>query len=251
VSENIHIVPAMGDDGSSEGACYLAMIEEGMIDELKEIKKNYNMPYFGSSYTKEEVREVLDKNRDKIKYKELGDDWYKVVAKMLVEGKIGALFRGRMEWGPRALGNRSIIARVNDPDIQKKMNKEIKRRPEFQPFCPSILIDEKDRLFEKTYNNKHMTIAFQMKDEHIKNIPSAVHIDGTARVQFVSKEDNEGYYNLIKEVKNLTSYGVIINTSFNKHGRTIVESPQDAITDFLDTDMDYLFIEGFLVERID
>lgn len=247
--KNIHIIPAMSDDGSSEGACYASLYDDQKNDVLKHIKSNYSLPYFGTEYKKEDVFLRLQKYTHKVSFKELDNNWYVVVAKMLVDGKIGALFRGRAEWGPRALGNRSIIARVNDKDIQKKMNNEIKRRPEFQPFCPSMIIDEKDRLFEMAYNNKHMTIAFQMKEEHIKHIPSSVHIDGTARVQFVSKDDNEDYYNLINEVKRLSGYGVMINTSFNKHGRTIVESPEDAIIDFLDTDMDYLFIEGYLVER--
>jgi carbamoyltransferase len=154
-----------------------------------------------------------------------------------------------MEWGPRALGNRSIIADPRPKDFREKINKEIKRRPAFQPFCPSILAEEAPRLFESYYLNKHMTCAFRMKKEFWDKLPSAIHIDGTARAQFVSREDNEKYYRLLKKVKDLTGFGIIINTSFNKHGRTIVETPHDAIIDFLDTDMDYVVIEGLLITR--
>jgi carbamoyltransferase len=205
------------------------------------------MPYFGSSFKKEEIEKELIKSS--LKYEYLGDEAYKKGAKKIVEGKIGAIFQGRTEFGPRALGNRSIIASVQDRDIQKKINSSIKNRPLFQPFCPSILAEEKERLFEKAYLNKHMTIAFRLKEEFKEDIPGSIHIDSTARVQFVEEKDNPNYYNLIKEVKNLTGFGVIINTSFNKHGRTMVLNPKQAIIDFLDTNLDFMIMEGFWVSR--
>jgi len=249
VTKDIFIVPAMADDGTAQGAAILTLLDNGYkYEDLKWLKK-VSMPYWGTSYTKDEVLKELEKWQDKITYKDLGNDWPEITAKMLVDGKIGAIFHGRMEWGPRALGNRSIIANVKDRNIHKKMNLEIKRRPEFQPFCPSILAEEKDRLFTSVYLNKHMTTACRIKDEFRDEIPGSVHVDGTARAQFVEEYDNPNYYRLLKKVKELTGFGVVINTSFNKHGRTIVESPKDAIVDFIDTDMDYLVIEGILVER--
>ncbi len=245
MTKNIHITPAMADDGSAQGAAYAYLIENKYdISWLKGEK----MPYFGTSYTKEHVGKALETYPDLV-VEDMGDAWPEKVAELVVEGKIGAIFHGRAEWGPRALGNRSIIADARRVDFRKKINKEIKRRPEFQPFCPSILAEEKDRLFESAYLNKHMTSAFRMKKEFWDKLPSAIHIDGTARVQFVKEADNPNYYRLLQKVKDLTGFGVVINTSFNKHGRTIVESPEDAVRDFLDTDMDYLFIEGFLVRR--
>lgn len=248
VTKNIHIVPAMGDDGTAQGAAILTLLNNGYTHEDIKWLKDETMPYYGTSYTKEEVEKELKKHAN-ISYKDLGDTWPEQTAQMLVNGKIGAIFHGRMEWGPRALGNRSIIADVRNKDIHTIINKEIKRRPLFQPFCPSILAEEKDRLFQDAYLNKHMTTAFRIKDEFRDKIPGSVHIDGTARVQFVEEQDNSNYYRLIKKVKELTGYGVVIDTSFNKHGRTIVESPKDAVIDFIDTDMDYLVIEGFLVTR--
>ncbi len=243
--ENIYIVPAMADDGLAQGVAL--MMKERYNKDITTNFKFPTMPYFGSSYTHKEVKEALQNSN--LKYEFLGNSAYIKAAEAIVNGKIGAIFQGRSEFGPRALGNRTIIADVRDEDIQKRINKEIKNRPIFQPFCPSILEEERERLFEKSYNNKHMTIAFKLKEEFIKNIPGAIHIDNSARVQFVSQEDNPHYYALIKRVQELTGFGVIINTSFNKHGRTMVLTPHDAIIDFIYTNLDFMVIEGFWVKR--
>ncbi len=245
ITPNLHITPAMGDDGSAQGAAYAYLLESG--EDVSWIKK-LEMPYYETSYVSDEVKAVLKKTKG-ITFKNVSAAWPEEAAALVAAGKIGAIFHGRAEWGPRALGHRSIIADVRHKDFRDIINKTIKRRPLFQPFCPSMLAEERERLFESAYLNKHMTTAFRLKKEFWDVIPSAIHIDGTARVQFVEEKDDASYYRLLKKVKELTGFGVIINTSFNKHGRTIVESPQDAIDDFLDTDMDYLLIEGFLVTR--
>ena len=245
MTENLHITPAMADDGSAQGAAYAYLVESKSDTSWL---KGDKVPYLGTSYERKDIEKALSKYPD-LKVEDLGERWPEKVAELLAKGKIGAIFHGRMEWGPRALGNRSIVADPRRKDFREKINKEIKRRPGFQPFCPSILAEEKNRLFEKAYLNKHMTCAFRMKKEFWDKLPSAIHIDGTARAQFVEKNDNPMYYRLLKKVKELTGFGVVINTSFNKHGRTIVESPDDAICDFLDTDMDYLAMEGLLVRR--
>ena len=154
-----------------------------------------------------------------------------------------------MEFGPRALGNRSIIASPMFDDTRHRINSTVKRRPNYQPFCPSILEEDRERLFINSFPHKHMAIAFRMKDEFIKDLPCAVHVDGTARPQFVEKEDNSNYYRFLKALKDLTGYGVSLNTSFNLHGRTIVRTPKDAVIDFIDCNIDELFIEGFRVKR--
>ncbi len=243
--KNVYIIPAMGDDGIAQGAA--VMMQEEQNSTLKDSFRFPSMPYFGSSYSKEEVEKAL-KNAN-LKYDDLADNAYLKAAELIVDGKIGALFHGRCEFGPRALGNRSIIADVRNRDIQQIINKDIKNRPLFQPFCPSIIIDERERLFENSYDNKHMTAAFKLKEEFKDEIPGSIHVDLTARVQFVSPDDNPNYYALIERVKALTGFGVIINTSFNKHGRTMVLTPQHAITDFKDTNLDFMVIEGFLVQK--
>lgn len=248
VTKDIHIIPAMGDEGTAEGAAILMMYENGYKQQDIQWLKEASVPYFGSEYSNNEILNVL-KDAKSIRYEYIEENWQNRIVDLLQKGKIGALFQGKMEWGPRALGNRSIIALTNDKDIRVKINKEIKKRPLFQPFCPSMLIEEKDRLFEHAYDNKHMTCAFRLKEEYYNDLPSAIHIDGTARVQFVSPTDNPNYYKLLKAVKDLTGFGVLINTSFNKHGRTIVETPQDALEDFLDTDLDFMMIGNYFVTR--
>jgi len=246
--KEIYIFPAMGDDGTAAGAAVLKAIELGYdISWLKEKE----MPYWGPSYTKEEVAKELEKERwkDKIKYTYIGENWQEMAAEMIADGKIIAVFQGRMEFGPRALGNRSVLADPRDPYTREKLNKTIKRRPWFQPFCPSVLEEERERLFEKSYKNKHMTIAFRMKKEFWDKLPSAIHIDGTARPQFVEEKDNPNFYRILKKFKERTGYGIVVNTSFNLHGRTIVMTPEDALKDFIDCNIDALFIEGYLIER--
>jgi len=249
ITPNIHVIPAMADDGSAQGATLMALIDNGYTyDNLSWIRKEI-MPYYGTSYTINEIKLCLDLYQNEILYDFLPEIWPEKVGELIASERIGAIFHGKMEWGPRALGNRSLLASPLKIDFRERINKEIKRRPSFQPFCPSILEEERERLFDNSYKNKHMTCAFRMKKEFAIQLQSAVHIDNTARAQFVEKNDNPYYYRLLKKVKELTGFGVIINTSFNKHGRTIVESPNDAMRDFIDTDMDFLVIEGFLVTR--
>jgi len=249
ISNDVYIIPAMADDGSAEGACYMSYLNSGK--KLKDLiwMKNNTMPYWGTSYSVEEVEKSVNKFADKISIKKYDPLWPEKAALLVSQGKIGALFHGRMEWGPRALGNRSIIADTRFPDVTEKINLSIKKRPLFQPFCPSILEEERERLFESSYSNKHMTAAFYLKEEFRDKIPASAHIDGTARAQFVSEKENPMFYRYLKEMKKLTDFGVSINTSFNKHGRTIVETPKDAVTDFLDTNLDFLYIEGLLITR--
>jgi carbamoyltransferase len=211
--------------------------------------KKLTMPYFGDSYSRDEVQLALD-GCDKILFVEdLGDSWQQRAAQDLQQKKIISLFNGRMEFGPRALGNRSIIANPTDPKVTERINAKVKRRPWYQPFCPSILEEERERLFQDSFSHKHMAIAFRLKPEFHDDLPCATHIDGTARPQFVSPPDNPAYWQLLKEFKILSGYGVLINTSFNLHGRTIVRTPEDAIQDFMDCGIDVLYIEGFRVTR--
>jgi len=144
---------------------------------------------------------------------------------------------------------RSIIANPMLNNSRDKINSKVKKRPSYQPFCPSILESDRQRLFHNSFKHKHMALAFRMKKEHIEHLPCAVHIDGTARPQFVEKKDNPMYYRYLKELKKITGYGVSLNTSFNLHGRTIVRTPQDAVIDFIDCNLDELFIEGYRVRR--
>jgi len=243
--KNIYVLPPMGDDGTAIGSAMIAAIK--YKEDISWIK-DHLMPYFGDKYTRNEVKNVLD-SFDNITVEDLEKKWPEEAAKSVAEGKICSLFHGKMEYGPRALGNRSIIGNPMLEDTRQKINSLVKHRPSYQPFCPSILEQERERLFKDSFPHKHMAIAFRMKEKHIKNLPCAVHVDGTARPQFVEEKDNPDYYRYLMKLKDITGYGVSLNTSFNLHGRTIVRTPKDAVVDFIDCNIEEMFIEGYRVKR--
>jgi carbamoyltransferase len=244
--KNIHVFPAMADDGTALGAALIYAVEKG--EDIRWVKEKY-MPYYGPAVDKEEIQTALKEFSNLIEWEYLGDKWPEIAADEVVEDKIVAVVQGRMEFGPRALGNRSIIANAFNPATKDKINSTVKRRPWYQPFCPSILEEDRERLFEESFPHKHMAIAFRVKKEFRKEIPSGIHIDGTARPQFVEERDNPSYYRLLKRVKEKKGIGIVINTSFNLHGRTIVRTPTDALTDFIDCNIDTLFMEGYRITR--
>ena len=244
--KHLHVLPSMGDEGSAAGAAIMVALEGG--EDLSWMR-DYKMPYFGPSFQKPAVQEALQ-SRHGIRYEVLGDIWPELAAQSISEGRIICVFHGRMEFGPRALGNRSILANCTAKDMRDRINANIKRRPWYQPLCPSVLEEERERLFENSFQHKHMATAFRVREAFHSKLPSAIHVDGTARPQFVEEDDNPSIYRLLKEVKRLTGYGIVINTSFNLHGRTIVHTPEDAITDFLDCNLDELYIEGYKVTKV-
>lgn len=243
---NIYVFPAMSDCGSAAGAAILEALRRGEdIGWLKERQ----MPYYGDSYSQEEVAASLGKYTDLVSIEFLGGQFCAEAARAVAQGRVIGLFQGRMEFGPRALGNRSILADPRDPDASRKLNAAVKRRSAFQPFCPSILEDERERLFDRSFSHKHMAIAFRMRKEFHAVLPSVIHVDGTSRPQFVSEADNPAFYRILSGLRKLTGFGVALNTSFNLHGRAIVRTPEDAVVDFLDCNLDELYIEGHRVRR--
>jgi carbamoyltransferase len=243
--KNIYIFPAMGDDGVSSGAAILKALEEKQ--DISWLNK-YEMPYFGTEIHENDVVEFC-KNDNRVIYTNLKDGVCKHVAVSLKKKCIVAIVNGKMEFGPRALGNRSILAECTDPNIRQLINQKIKNRPSFQPFCPSILEEDREELFENSFYHKHMAIAFRMRKKYQNQYPSATHIDGTCRPQFVKKKDNENFFHILKEYKKLNDHGILINTSFNKHGRTIVNTVERAIEDFIDCNIDKLYIGNYLIEK--
>jgi carbamoyltransferase len=247
--EKIFVMPAMGDDGIALGTCALALMELGVPERDFEFLQDERLPYFGNHHPRTASEKCLARFGDSVAFEDRSQDWPEMVAALLFKGEIGAIYQGPMEWGPRALGNRSILADPRMASMRERINNVVKKRPLFQPFCPSVLVEEKDRLFERAYINRHMTCAFRMRREFWEKLPSAIHIDGTARAQFVSADDNPLFYRVLAEFKRLSGFGVLINTSFNLHGRTIVNTPEDAIEDFLDSHMDFLVLDGYLVRH--
>lgn len=243
--KNIFIAPPMGDEGSAAGAAILSALESN--EDISWLKYQ-SMPYFGPKYTRKEIYESL-KKFDRLKVEYLGKNWYVKAAKSISENKVIAIFQGKMEFGPRALGNRSILANPANKRTRERINAVVKKRPWYQPFCPSVLETDRETLFISSFSHKHMATAFVMKKEFRDKYYSGIHIDGTARPQFVEKNDNPNLYALLRELKKLIGHGIVINTSYNLHGRTIVNSPIDAIIDFRDCNLDELYIEGYKVTK--
>jgi len=244
-----YIIPAFSDSGVAIGALIKRLGDISLIDINSFRKKKFHMPYMGPEYTREEINSAIKLSEYNLNVIDLEDVWPDEVGQLIANGEIGAIYHGRAEFGPRALGNRSILADVRNPDSRDRLNNTIKGRPLFQPFCPSILEEDRNELFEDSYPNKHMTCAFKMKNEYALKYPAAVHIDGTARPQFVESTDNGNFYRVLKKIKDLIGHGIVINTSFNKHGRAMVLTPEHAIQDFVDSKMDFLCMDGYLIKR--
>jgi len=237
--DNIYIYPAMSDAGLSHGAI-LFKIKTG--ETLKDV-------YFGPSFSLEEIEKAL-KNFS-LKY-ERKDNIEKEIAALLSEGKQVARFKGRMEYGPRALGNRSILVEATDPKVNESLNKKLDRT-EFMPFAPVIIDKEAKKCIKglegAELTAKFMNISFEVTEYMEKSCPAAVHVDKTARPQIISKDDNPGFYKVLEEYNKITGLPAIINTSFNAHGEPIVRTPEEAIKSFLHTGLDYLAIDDFIVKQ--
>lgn len=239
--KNIFIQPASSDSGTSIGtAFYIYNIILGK-------KRNYIMDdaYLGPSFKEDEIEDVIKKyNLKYIRSKCI----FKETAKLISEGNILGLFQGRMEIGPRALGNRSILADPRKAKMKDILNNRIKHRENFRPFAPSIIIEKVADFFVEKEPSPFMLLNYRVLPEKISLIPAVVHIDGTARVQTVDKKTNPKYWMLIKEFENITGIPIVLNTSFNEN-EPIVCTPEDAIRCFLNTKMDYLALEDFLIKN--
>ncbi len=213
------------------------------------VEVNLIMPYFGTAYTHNQVRATLESHSSEVTFQERSEHLEWEVASRIFSGQIGAVFRGRMEFGPRALGNRSVVAKRRvRVSTRARINAIVKRRPPFQPVCPAVLEaeEELERLFVNAYPNKHMSTCIPYEERiQSRATGAAIHVDGTARVQAVSRQDNEWLWSVLKHPQSLQGFGVIVNTSFNSYGRPIVESPEHAIAEFVESGIDFLVMESF------
>jgi len=241
--EEIFIHPGMGDVGVGTGAALQVAFDNERVP-------SYHLEdvYLGPEYTDDEIKEALDKYG--LKYERV-DGIERAVAELLANGSIVGRFHGRMEYGPRALGSRSILVQATDANINDSLNKKLKRT-EFMPFAPVILMEDASKCFTSIYRKglhaaTFMTITFDCSNFMKQAMPAAVHVDGTARPQLITKDINPSYYEIVNEYKKLTGIPGIINTSFNMHEEPIVASPDDAIRSFLEGSLDYLAIGNFLV----
>ena len=270
IFEKLWIQPAAGDAG---GALGVAMcIWHQMLDNKRQVKKGDSMKgsYLGPRYKAESLHKFLDSRE--IPYKQLDDtELTRTVANHLKTGKVVGWFQGRMEFGPRALGGRSIIGDPRSPKMQSVMNLKIKYRESFRPFAPSVLQEKVSEWFDMNAESPYMLLVAPVKeDKRIdipdekkdlfgidllnvprSQIPAITHVDYSARIQTVRKETNPKYYDLIQEFDKITGCPVIINTSFNVRGEPIVCRPEEAYLCFMRTEMDTLVLENFVLDKVD
>ena len=273
IFENIFVQPAAGDAGGALGAALY--VYYALLDNVRNVQRNGDIPQpigLGPSFTNEEI-ETLLQNHGLI-YKKMSDeDLYKYCANALNEQQIIGWFQGRMEFGPRALGYRSIIADPRSADMQKKMNLKIKFRESFRPFAPAVMEEFADEYFENPASSQllayYMLTTASVAQKHLKNVETfntvenkisllgmnrstinaVTHLDGSARVQVVREKDNSKFYKLLQEFHAETGMPMVVNTSFNVRGEPIVCTPKDALYCFFASNIDLLVLENFVLEK--
>ncbi|HNR67335.1 MAG TPA: carbamoyltransferase C-terminal domain-containing protein [bacterium] len=245
-AKSVFIFPAMGDNGLPAGAALYSYYQNMGWPKIEEMPQLQDV-YLGPGYSDEEIESALKKSN--LQYERI-DNMAKKVAELLHAGHVVARFDGRMEYGPRALGNRSILYQPADKTVNDWLNHKL-NRTEFMPFAPVTLLDAMDgnyqRIEANIYPARFMTITFDCSDEMEKKCPSVVHVDKTARPQLIDRESNPVYYDILMEFKKLSGLNSIINTSFNMHEEPIVCTPADAIRAFELGHLEYLSIGNFLV----
>jgi carbamoyltransferase len=204
--------------------------------------------YLGPKYTNEECIAACKIHPQKPVW-ELVDNITEVTAKLLAEGNPVAWFQGRMEFGPRALGCRSILGCPSVKGVADRINEQIKYRERWRPFCPSILDRVAPEILQTEHPAPYMTFTFEVNPEWKERIPEVVHEDGTSRAQVVEKATNPRYYELIEELEKLTGNAVVLNTSLNRRGEPMVCSPEDALNMFYGSELQYLVLEDVLVRK--
>jgi carbamoyltransferase len=239
----VFIQPAAGDSGTALGVCY--QIYNLILNQ----PRNFVMEgaYTGPEYSEAEIRTELEASN--LEYEAFSDkEVTQRAARDIAEGLVVGWFQGRMEFGPRALGNRSIVVDPRRADMKEILNQRIKKREPFRPFAPSILEEKVGDYFEQTHPAPTMLMVYQIKPERRAEIPAVTHVDGSGRLQTVSRSLNERYYQLIADFHELTGTPIVLNTSFNEN-EPVVCTPRHAIDCFLKTRMDVLYLGNYAVRR--
>jgi len=247
--KNIWIQPDPGDGGTSIGVSIY------IYNTILGNKRVYQLdnPYLGPKFSNEEIREFLDKNE--IKYNEFKreKEMIKEVAKMIFNNQVIGWFQDGMEWGPRALGARSILSNPCNPEMKEIINLKVKHREKFRPFAPVVCEDDALNYFDCDkpipLPTDFMLMVYPIKKKYHKKMPAVTHIDGSGRLQTIRKFQNPIYYNLIKEFGKLSKIPILINTSFNIRGEPIVCTPYDAYKCMMGTGIDYLIMDKFIIKR--
>ena len=244
--EKVFINCAPGDNGGALGAAFVVAANYNL--DLTNIKS----PYLGKKFNDTQIKKILEKDQYKKKliysYFKSDDELFHTASRYISEGKVIGWFQNKMEFGPRALGNRSILADPRNPKMKDIINKKIKRRESFRPFAPSVLEEFQSEWFEGDFFNPYMSSLANVRPEKRKIIPAVTHFDNTARLQTVNKNYNLRYSNLLNHFYKLTNVPILLNTSFNEN-EPIVFKPEEALECILRTDMDAIFINNFLIKK--
>jgi carbamoyltransferase len=270
--DDLWIQPAAGDAGGSVGAAYAVWhIHEGKERAICTKPDSMKGAFLGPEFSSNRIRKTIRKFNAVARSYENFDELSRFIAQKMTEGLVVGWFQGRMEFGPRALGNRSILGDARNPEMQKKMNLKIKYREGFRPFAPSVLEEDIPANFDLDRPSPYMLLVIPVREEKRiptpadyeqwslydrlyfirSDLPAITHIDYSARIQSVNRDINPRYWHLINEFKKLTGCGVIVNTSFNVRGEPIVCTPEDAYLCFMRTEMDYLVMGDYLFEKKD
>ena len=245
--KNVWIPYAPSDAGSAIGACLYQYHD--ILGNPKVKGGDNQSPYLGREYTDYEINEAIQNNTDlEVEFIPNQTDLVNRVANLINDGNIVGWFQGRTEFGARALGNRSILGNPHLTDIRDRINKVVKKREMFRPFAPSVTHDEYKKYFTSEEDVPYMNQV--VKVTNYKRIPSVTHVDNSARIQTVKKEQNPLYYKLLKAFKKVSGSPILLNTSFNLRGQTMVNDPLTAIKTFKNCDMDYLIIKNYLIRKL-
>jgi carbamoyltransferase len=241
----LYVFSAPGDDGNAVGAALLAYYEDNPEQRPSGC---FQSPYLGESMSSDSLQRVLRSGALR-NATHLPGTVHSAAARLLADGKTIGWVQGRAEFGPRALGNRSILADPRRPDIKDALNRTIKRREPFRPFAPAILHDHGPTYFKNYQESPYMERALPFRPEVMGRVPGVVHVDGTGRLQTVKREWNEHFHRLLEAFFELTSIPLLLNTSFNVMGKPIIHTVEDAVSVFASSGLDALVIGDYLFEK--
>lgn len=249
IAENIYFEPAAGDNGLALGCAYYGWLEYLNMPKIV----HDGSTCFGKQYTEKEIQEVLKKDTDKVYSQTNFENEEKLIsycAKKLNEGKTVAWFQSGCEFGPRSLGRRSILAHPGIEGMKTHINRDIKFREDFRPFAPAVLKEKVKDYFKSGRNSPYMILVDKTRPEYLEQLSNVTHCDGSARVQTVEETWNSQFYKLLKEFEKQSGIAVLLNTSLNKKGMPIVETPEEALYLFGISALDILVLENIVVEKV-
>lgn len=242
--EHMYLQSAASDDGTAIGAAYHCWHMGLGMTERYQMKHSF----WGPEYPEWHLRQAAESSGYPVHECREEEEVIKLTADHIADGAVVGWYQGRSEWGPRALGNRSILANPAIKDMKDTINRKIKKRESFRPFAPSVLREEVGRFFEQDIESPFMMHVVKFKPEWREVFPAVTHVDGTGRLQSVDEENNPRYYKLIKALRERTGYGIVLNTSFNEN-EPVVDTPEQAIACFERTDMDVLVLGNFILVK--